>query len=116
MVSADGAYNIPKEDGIKIVRDLFKHIGLNRLRADHYFANLTFSDVSELDSIDLTAAIAVLRYRSPARLLGRKRCTAQAPGCTVPAPTRSLRLPCRLQLQDGVAQSPHADALIAPTL
>lgn len=41
------------------VRDLFEGIGVDRLRADRHFANLTFSDVSELDSIDLTAAIAV---------------------------------------------------------
>lgn len=59
QVSADGVYNIAKEAGIKLVRDLFKDIGVDRLRADRYFVKLTFADVSELDSIDLAAAIAV---------------------------------------------------------
>ena len=58
-VSAKGVYTIPTEAGIKLVLDLFKDIGVDRLRADRYFANLTFADVSELDDTDLTEAIAV---------------------------------------------------------
>lgn len=58
-VSANGVYNIPKEAGVMLVRDLFEGVGVDRLREDRYFANLTFSDVKELDSIDLTAAICV---------------------------------------------------------
>lgn len=58
-VSANGLYTIPKEAGIKLVRDLFEDVGVDRLRADRYFANMSFSDVSELDDADLTEAIAV---------------------------------------------------------
>lgn len=58
-VSANGVYNIPKEAGIELVRDLFIDIGVDRLRADRYFANLTFSDVSQLDDMDLTEAVAI---------------------------------------------------------
>lgn len=42
-----------------IIRDLFEGVGVDRLRADRYFANLSFADVSQLDDIDLTEAIAV---------------------------------------------------------
>jgi hypothetical protein len=59
QVSANGVYTISTESGIKLVRDLFEGIGVDRLRADRYFANLSFSDVSELDDADLTEAIAV---------------------------------------------------------
>lgn len=59
QVSANGVYTISTEAGIKLVRDLFEGIGVDRLRADRYFANLAFSDVSELDDADLTEAIAV---------------------------------------------------------
>lgn len=58
-VSADGLRAIPTEIGIKLVRDLFEGIGVDRLHADRYFANLSFSDVSELPDGELTEAIAV---------------------------------------------------------
>ncbi|MQA23641.1 hypothetical protein [Rugamonas rivuli] len=58
-VSADGFRAIPTEAGIKLVRDLFEGIGVDRLRADRYFANQSFSDVGEVDDTDLTEAIAV---------------------------------------------------------
>lgn len=59
QVSAKGVYTIPTDAGIKLVRDLFEGVGVDRLRADRYFANLSFSDVSDLDGADLTEAIAV---------------------------------------------------------
>ena len=58
-VSADGVRAIQTDIGIKLVRDLFEGIGVDRLRADRYFMNLSFEDVSELDDADLTEAIAV---------------------------------------------------------
>lgn len=58
-VSAHGVCTIPTEAGIKLVRDLFDGIGVDRLRADRYFMNLPFQDVSELDDADLTEAISV---------------------------------------------------------
>lgn len=59
QVSTDGFRAISTDAGIKLVRDLFEGIGLDRLRTDRYFSNLSFSDVSELDDADLTEAIAV---------------------------------------------------------
>lgn len=58
-VFADGFCAIPTNAGIKLVRDLFEGIGVDRLRADRHFANLSFSDVSELPDSELTEAIAV---------------------------------------------------------
>ena len=58
-VSADGVRAIPTEIGIKLVRDLFEGIGVDRLRADRYFMNLSFENVSELVDDELTEAIAV---------------------------------------------------------
>ncbi|WP_373991920.1 hypothetical protein [Duganella sp. BuS-21] len=58
-VSAKGVYTIPTEAGIKLVRDLFEGIGVDRLRADRYFAPLSFDDVSELADDELTEAVAV---------------------------------------------------------
>ena len=58
-VSADGCRAIPTDIGIKLVRDLFEGIGVDRLRADRYFMNLAFEDVSELVNDELTEAVAV---------------------------------------------------------
>ncbi|MYN47439.1 hypothetical protein GTP23_20550 [Pseudoduganella sp. FT93W] len=58
-VSADGSYTIPTEAAIKLVRNMFEGVGVDRLRADRYFLNLPFSDVSQLDDTDLAEAIAV---------------------------------------------------------
>ncbi|MYM97902.1 hypothetical protein [Duganella vulcania] len=58
-VAADGCRNIPTDVGIKLVRDLFEGIGVDRLRADRYFAHLSFCDVSELGDDELTEAIAI---------------------------------------------------------
>ena len=59
QVSANGFYTIPTDVGIQMVRDLFEGIGVDRLRADSYFAHLSFEDVSELHDTYLTEAIAV---------------------------------------------------------
>jgi hypothetical protein len=40
-VAADGCRNIPTAIGIKLVRDLFEGIGVDCLRADRYFVQLT---------------------------------------------------------------------------
>ncbi|MEV4783404.1 hypothetical protein [Burkholderia sp. LMU1-1-1.1] len=58
-VSADGVRAIPTDIGIKLVRDLFEGIGVDRLREDRYFMNLSFEDVSELVDDELTEAVAV---------------------------------------------------------
>lgn len=58
-VSADGVRAIPTDIGIKLVRDLFEGIGVDRLRANCYFMNLSFEDVSELVDDELTEAVAV---------------------------------------------------------
>lgn len=58
-VSAKGVHIIPTNVGIKLVRDLFEGIGVDSLRADRYFANMSFSDVGELGDDELTEAIAV---------------------------------------------------------
>lgn len=58
-VTAQGVYTIPIDAGIQLVRDLFEDIGVGRLRADRYFKNISFDDVSQLDETDLTEAIAV---------------------------------------------------------
>lgn len=58
-VSTKGVFTIPTETGIKLVRDLFEGVGVNRLRADRYFAHMSFEDVSELDDMDLTEAVVV---------------------------------------------------------
>jgi hypothetical protein len=59
QVSANGVYTIPTDLGIKLVRDLFEGIGVDRLRADSGFAHLSFEDVSELHDTYLTEAIAI---------------------------------------------------------
>ena len=58
-VSADGFRTIPTVTGVKLVRDLFEGIGVDRLRADPYFMHISFSDISELPDFELTEAIAV---------------------------------------------------------
>jgi hypothetical protein len=90
-VSADGFRTIPTVTGVKLVRDLFEGIGVDRLRADRHFMNLSFSDISELPDEDLTEAIAVgLDYlaaeaknkRSVVKVAQAKRVEAQLGGLT----------------------------------
>jgi len=94
QVSANGVFTIPTDIGIKLVRDLFEGIGVDRLREDRYFMNLSFEDVSELVDDELTEAVAVgLDYitdpvddRSAVKEALLKRMEAQFPhrlGCFV---------------------------------
>lgn len=50
---------ITRATAIELVRELFKDMGLHHLRANRYFTNMTFIDVSALANDDLAEAISV---------------------------------------------------------
>lgn len=58
VVAADGCRNIPSAISVHLVRELFKDIGVDRLRAHRSGMQLSFEDVGELADADLGEAIA----------------------------------------------------------
>lgn len=59
VVAADGCRNIPEPVAVEIVRSLFEHIGLDRLRESTAVGPVQFNDVSELCDLDLCDAIDI---------------------------------------------------------
>jgi len=59
VVAADGCRTIPEPIAVEIVRALFEHVGLDRLRESTAVGPVQFNDVSELCDLDLCDAMDV---------------------------------------------------------
>jgi hypothetical protein len=58
-IDKSGCKLLTRAAAIDLVRDLFKHTGLDRLRAHRMFAHATFDGACGLDNYDLADAIIV---------------------------------------------------------
>lgn len=59
VVAADGCRTIPEPIAVEIVRALFEHVGLDRLRESTAVGPVQFNDVSELCDVDLCDAMDI---------------------------------------------------------